>query len=204
MTYTTAAFGLLSYYKLCDDIADLRGLRRWKKRLLRPLFSRMRKGGGFCIRRWTRRSPPRWTTSPPPRPGRARPWTARPTASPRLPASSPPAGLEGEAKEVAEVCGYHLGRYIYIIDAFDDCREDGRRGEYNCLNSRYGSAEATEAHAEEVLLTLKDSMAAFTRAYALADGCALDNLIYNVATLGSEAAFRKILQARKGTMNGSV
>ena len=113
-------------------------------------------------------------------------------------------GLEGEAKEVAEVCGYHLGRYIYIIDAFDDCREDGRRGEYNCLNSRYGSAEATEAHAEEVLLTLKDSMAAFTRAYALADGCALDNLIYNVATLGSEAAFRKILQARKGTMNGSV
>lgn len=55
-----------------------------------------------------------------------------------------------------------------------------------------------------MLLTLKDSMAAFTRAYALADGCALDNLIYNVATLGSEAAFRKILQARKGTMNGSV
>lgn len=28
VTYTTAAFGLLSYYKLCDDIADLRGLRR--------------------------------------------------------------------------------------------------------------------------------------------------------------------------------
>lgn len=41
VTYTTAAFGLLSYYKLCDDIADLRGFRRLKKRLLLPLFSRM-------------------------------------------------------------------------------------------------------------------------------------------------------------------
>lgn len=43
VTYTTAAFGLLSYYKLCDDIADLRGFRRLKKRLLLPLFSRMRR-----------------------------------------------------------------------------------------------------------------------------------------------------------------
>ena len=78
------------------------------------------------------------------------------------------------------------------------------RSEYNCLNSRYGSAEATEAHAEQVLLTLKDSMAAFSRAYALADGCPRDNLIYNGARLGGEAAFRKIMQVRKDTMNGSV
>ena len=186
VTYTTAAFGLLSYYKLCDDIADLRGLRRWKKRLLRPLFSRMRKKAAALY------------------PALDAQVAAAMDDFAALTRILAACGLEGEAKEVAEVCGYHLGRYIYIIDAFDDCREDGRRGEYNCLNSRYGSAEATEAHAEEVLLTLKDSMAAFTRAYALADGCALDNLIYNVATLGSEAAFRKILQARKGTMNGSV
>lgn len=204
VTYTTAAFGLLSYYKLCDDIADLRGLRRWKKRLLRPLFSRMRKKAAALYPALDAQVVAAMDDFAAAEAGAGASVDRAADGFAALTRILAACGLEGEAKEVAEVCGYHLGRYIYIIDAFDDCREDGRRGEYNCLNSRYGSAEATEAHAEEVLLTLKDSMAAFTRAYALADGCALDNLIYNVATLGSEAAFRKILQARKGTMNGSV
>ena len=37
IVYTTAAFGILSYYKLKDDIADLRGPRRFFKRLVLPL-----------------------------------------------------------------------------------------------------------------------------------------------------------------------
>lgn len=204
VTYTTAAFGLLSYYKLCDDIADLRGFRRLKKRLLLPLFSRMRRKAARLYPELDRQVAAAMEafSIAENKAGSAVDQAADGFAAiTRILASC---GLEGEAKDVAEVCGYHLGRFIYIIDAFDDCREDDRRSEYNCLNSRYGSAEATETHAEQVLLTLKDSMAAFSRAYALADGCPLDNLIYNVATLGGEAAFRKIMQVRKDTMNGSV
>ena len=106
-------------------------------------------------------------------------------------------GLEGPAREIADVCGYHIGRYVYIIDAFDDCREDEKRGEYNCLNMRYGSSALSESQEALIGQTLRDSMAAFSRAYALADGCALDNIIYNIAALGSEAAFNRIRQKRK-------
>lgn len=152
------AFGLLSYYKLCDDIADLRLDSDAKKRLLLPLFSVCAEKPHAFIRSWTGR----WLLAMEAfsiaenKAGSAVDQAADGFAAiTRILASC---GLEGEAKDVAEVCGYHLGRFIYIIDAFDDCREDDRRSEYNCLNSRYGSAEATEAHAEQVLLTLKDSM----------------------------------------------
>lgn len=87
MTYTTAAFGLLSYYKLCDDIADLRGLRRWKKRLLRPLFSRMRKKAAALYPALDAQVAAAMDDFAAAEAGAARPWTARPTASPRSPAS---------------------------------------------------------------------------------------------------------------------
>lgn len=99
VTYTTAAFGLLSYYKLCDDIADLRGLRRWKKRLLRPLFSRMRKKAAALYPALDAQVGRRdGRLRPPPRPGRRVRGPQRPTASPRSPASSPPAGLRARRR----------------------------------------------------------------------------------------------------------
>lgn len=62
---------------------------------------------------------------------------------------------------------------------------------------RYGSSALSESQEALIGQTLRDSMAAFSRAYALADGCALDNIIYNIAALGSEAAFNRIRQKRK-------
>lgn len=197
IVYTTAAFGILSYYKLKDDIADLRGPRRFFKRLVLPLFARMRKRAAAIYPQLDARiSSALDSFGETERSAGASVDQAADgfAAVTRIIASF---GLEGPAREIADVCGYHIGRYVYIIDAFDDCREDEKRGEYNCLNMRYGSSALSESQEALIGQTLRDSMAAFSRAYALADGCALDNIIYNIAALGSEAAFNRIRQKRK-------
>lgn len=38
---------------------------------------------------------------------------------------------EEDAKIVREQVGYHLGRWIYLIDAFDDMKKDRKSGNYN-------------------------------------------------------------------------
>lgn len=69
---------------------------------------------------------------------------------------------------------YHLGRWIYLIDAADDLEKDTRRGDYNPLRSRYGLSsgkldpESRKAFTE----TLDQSVRMIASAYELADfGC---------------------------------
>ena len=50
-------------------------------------------------------------------------------------ALSPP----GIKRRVLEEMLYHLGRWIYLVDALDDLKEDSRSGSYNPLLQRYGT-----------------------------------------------------------------
>ena len=106
-------------------------------------------------------------------------------------------GLSGDKKQIAEQCGYHIGRFVYLIDAFDDLLSDEKSGSYNPFLLRYGSAEEAMAHKEEIVRTLEDSMRVFSHSYALACPPVLtgiDRIIFNISDLGGRESVRRVEQ----------
>lgn len=198
-SFVCSAFGLLTYGKLLDDIKDEKGFKRLLKKTVAPVFSHIAKRsdnfGG--LRETIER-------------GLASTDAAEESRCDSLDRAADgfavmmkeiaSFGLEGNKKLIAESCGYHIGRFIYIADALDDLEEDEKNGSYNPLIIRYGSADEAKLHCAEVTETLQDSLNAFSNYYALAckdtpDG--IDRLIFNITELGGRAAAKRITERKK-------
>ena len=48
-------------------------------------------------------------------------------------------GIEGEIKDIAYNIGFHLGKWIYVIDACDDFSDDIKTGSYNPIVISFGN-----------------------------------------------------------------
>lgn len=53
-------------------------------------------------------------------------------------------GLEGECANLCAKIGYHLGKWIYIIDAIDDIESDVKTGSFNAVINSFGSELSDE------------------------------------------------------------
>ncbi len=85
-------------------------------------------------------------------------------------ALSPP----GIKRRVLEELLYHMGRWIYLVDALDDLKEDSRSGSYNPLLLRYETRDGAlrPEDRERVAATLDASIRTMAAAFELADfGC---------------------------------
>ncbi len=85
-------------------------------------------------------------------------------------------GVAGEVEEpvrrrVLEQLLYHLGRWIYLIDATDDLAEDFSSGSYNPLLGRFSLEEGvlTEEAREGLVISLDNSIRLCAAAYELWD-----------------------------------
>lgn len=198
-SFVCSAFGLLTYGKLLDDIKDEKGLKRFSKKLIKPLFSRIAKRSDNFegLREAIMR-------------GLAATDKAEAEKCDSIDRAADgfavmmkeiaSYGLEGNNKLIAEGCGYHIGRFIYIADAFDDLEQDEKSGSYNPLLLRYGSAKTAIAHCEEITETMQDSLNAFSNCYALAcEGNlnGIDRLIFNITELGGREAAKRITERKK-------
>lgn len=127
---------LLTYAKLCDDLADEKGMRRLSRRLLAPALRRMKKRAGqealyaeiaahlaelSAIEKEERAS-----------------VDAPADCFGRLLSAVFAYGLEGDAKTVASAIGYRTGRWVYAVDAADDLEQDAKNGSYNPFLRLYG------------------------------------------------------------------
>lgn len=52
-------------------------------------------------------------------------------------ASAPPDGMDEAHSRILEHLLYHVGRWVYLMDAWDDLEEDERCGRYNPLSARF-------------------------------------------------------------------
>ncbi len=107
-------------------------------------------------------------------------------------------GLKDKEKVIASQCGYHIGRYIYIIDALDDIKKDSESGNYNPLLIKYGDISGVIDNIEEIKTTITDSLNAFSSVYGLnvigeERDKSYDNIIFNICELGGRAALNKVL-----------
>ena len=74
-------------------------------------------------------------------------------------------------RRVLEQLLYHLGRWIYLIDAADDLKEDAQSGNYNPVALRYGlvNGEWTPEARKDFTATLDHSAHMMTTAFELWD-----------------------------------
>ena len=74
--------------------------------------------------------------------------------------ASPDFIKEEETKRVLKFLGYNLGRWIYILDAFDDMEEDIKNKSYNplLLQYRYKAYEDIELFKQKVKESIENSL----------------------------------------------
>lgn len=108
-----------------------------------------------------------------------------------LQAAVPKTGDAGRDRAMEQLL-YHLGRWIYLIDARDDLEEDIRCGAYNPLVLRYDAGHWDE----ELGLTLNHSLNLMRSACALIDLGRQEELVHNVLYLGLPVIQSAVFEGR--------
>ena len=90
---------------------------------------------------------------------------------------------------------YHLGRWIYIIDACDDLEKDIKNNQYNAIALRYQTANGklSESELEVLKTTLVHSNNLLSLAFELVPENAWTDIIANVIYLGMPEVCDRVL-----------
>ena len=88
--------------------------------------------------------------------------------------------------------GYHIGRFIYILDAYDDMEEDKKRGRYNPVAAQYGGVPAEEIR-QGVERSLTFTLAAAAEHYQALDVKRNREILDNIIYMGLRAKMDTIL-----------
>lgn len=117
-----------------------------------------------------------------------------------LRAAAPPMGDAAHDRAVGQFL-YHVGRWVYLVDAWDDLAEDRRSGAYNPIHARFQGEE--EGQREYLRSTLDRSLDLAVSAFELLDLGGWRGAVENILTMGlpavEELVFRgEWKQARRG------
>lgn len=110
--------------------------------------------------------------------------------------------LRGAAPQVGDVAGdramgevlYHVGRWIYLLDAWDDLQEDDQSGNYNPILARF--PDGGEGHREEVRTTLRHSRNLAASALALLPMGSWQGVVENMVYLGLPSVEEAVFSGR--------
>ncbi len=89
----------------------------------------------------------------------------------RLLAAAPAEVEDPVKRRVLEQLLYHLGRWVYLVDAADDLAKDAASGSYNPIRCRFGLPDGTmtEEAREALVVSLDHSIRLMAAAYELWD-----------------------------------
>lgn len=192
-TYTAAAFACLSYCKALDDVVDEKGLKRLKKRLAMPFFKRMKKRADKLYPKlYDAVSAPLKELERLEKDEKRHSLDEYAHGGAEAVAIIAAFGLKGTEAALAREAGYHIGRYIYILDAVDDLEKDSKSGRFNPLVKHYGSTEAAIANTDMVDETLTAGSIRFSAAVGLAKESIYTDILQNIARFGMESTTKAV------------
>ena len=163
--YTARVFAILTYYKMRDDLSDEGALKKFLIAPVRPILSHGAKKANV-----------------PDVADIIKDRLERITELERQKVKSVDLGASLFGELLGEVFayglserdriatyefGYHLGRFIYSADAFEDYDEDLKRGKYNPYVLLYDGARLTEENRENIRCALILECAAMEKAVDL-------------------------------------
>lgn len=114
-----------------------------------------------------------------------------------LQAAAPPTGQSSRDRAVAQLL-YHVGRWIYLLDAWDDLERDRKRGNYNPIALRFPGTEFQ--HRQDLRLTLCHSRNLAASALNLLDLGQWDGILNNIVYLGLPAVEELVFSGRWAQM----
>ena len=206
LCHSAYSAALLSYHKLKDDISDEKGLKKLKARFLIIPAGRMRKKAmrkdGFD----------RLDLSISEHLQRLSDYERSGGESVDVPADIfgellsdiISFGCEGNEERLAKNIGYHIGKWIYIVDALDDLPDDIEKQRYNPFALMYKRAlEPRELSL--VADALKNELASAETAFDLidyTDNARLGEVIKNILYLGMPGVVDKIISNEDSRKKG--
>ncbi len=173
--YVSCAAALLLYYKCKDDLRDERGGRRLRARALFGTAKRMRKKALRALPALSvldeRISASMEAIAD--AENTSEPSVDRYAAlSGELLSEIFAFGLPDVQARIAKTVGYHVGKWIYLLDAYDDLAEDRERDRFNPYLLLWGRDEGMEKspeHRENVRVALLSELAEAEKAIDLVD-----------------------------------
>lgn len=104
-------------------------------------------------------------------------------------------GLDGEKKLIADKIGNRVGRWVYMVDAFDDYERDRKSGSYNPFVLLYGKADFSDDDMLSISSMLEAELAIAMSAIDLLDDDAdvsRSEIIKNILCLGMPASVKRV------------
>lgn len=112
-------------------------------------------------------------------------------------------GLDGANARIAKTIGFHLGKWIYLIDAVDDFPEDVRKKRFNPFVLLYGTDRLTDQHITEIRIALSAELMGAENGFDLltypgGDRDERQGIIRNIIYLGMPDVAERILGRYEG------
>jgi len=106
---------------------------------------------------------------------------------------------DGSNSRILKEIFYHIGRFVYIIDALDDYESDMKKKEYNPIAERFEVFEKSlpKEVCDRVVLTLEDSRSAVLRAFDLMPENKRNSLLKNIIELGMQNSVYRVTEKEK-------
>ena len=209
-SYAAAVTVLLTYHKAKDDIRDSSFLRGLKSRLVLPFISAAKKKAAKkfpgLAEEIARQMQLQAGVESEMDAGLDR--CAEPSAN-MLSFILAELSQEEAERRVLQELGYHMGRWVYFIDAADDLEKDLKQKQFNPLINRFSlNKELTPQKRREIFDymngTLNASVARITGAFRLLGCRRLEPIIENIMAQGLGDAQRRILFGEENKNGGSV
>ena len=196
LDYCAYATAILTHGKIADDLHDERGGKRFKARLISPIAKKMRKKALVNYRELDEKVT----------------LGLRELAeieSQKLQSVDIPAdkfgdiladvlsyGVEGQSAKILKNIGKHVGRWIYIVDAVDDIKEDAKKNRFNPLICLYGESELNADIKKEISDSLRLELLAAEPAFDLIEyngNVNVEEIIKNIIYRGMPNAADEII-----------
>ena len=203
LLYSSCAAAVLSYYKYIDDINDTKN--KFKKFFLQPMrlfFSHMKKKACRYYPELENQIKAPLLKLAGLEKNKCRSIDEAAACFAKLMQDITSFGLDeyensGQIK-LAEIIGWHLGRWLYIIDALDDYPKDLKKGEYNPFIEYYDDRAEMFSDIDAVKSSLTSSLSEISLACSFLDNSSnLDSsvkpIILNIINLGLCEQQEKIL-----------
>ena len=85
---------------------------------------------------------------------------------------------EDEWADVLRCCGYYLGKFVYLMDAYDDLEKDQKKKEYNPWTPYLGRLDFDAVVENTLTLMVSDAAREFERLPIITDVEILRNILY--------------------------
>lgn len=186
---------LMSYYKLVDNINDSSFLKKICFTILRPFFANWRKKAEKNYPEYAKACKDMYTAQSAAEKSNAGiDEAAEPTAA-LLKFVFAQQAYNDKVIPAYEQFGYHLGKWIYLMDAACDIDDDIKHKSFNPIYNKLGKSKAESADYADGILS--QSVYLMTSAYRLIDKKRFEAILDNIVLLGISKKQKELISGKE-------